>query len=104
MTCNYPLCRAKALWTPVIELPTIRTVGETSEMVQTDRPTVLLGREVCEQHMKTYNLTDWLPDSDWAYIQEAARANGYLVPEPKLLVIQFRPIGWQPKRHLEVER
>lgn len=105
MICNYPLCRAAAAWTPVVALPTIRTVGETSEMVQTDKPTYLLFPEVCERHRQTYNLMDWFSSvHDWRYIQEAARANGYLVPEPNLMPVEFKPLYWNPKHTIPIER
>lgn len=33
MNCYYPLCRQQALFTPVIEIPTIRTVGITKPVL-----------------------------------------------------------------------
>lgn len=104
MKCQYPNCHKLALWTPVVELPTLRTAGDEGEMVKTDRPTVLLGREVCQDHRDTYNLADWMPAGDWAVLQEAARANGYVIPDAPLIGVQFRPVGWKPNRTLEVER
>lgn len=102
--CQYPNCRSKALWTPVVELPTIRTLGDSSVMIRTERPTVLLGREVCQAHRDSYNLTDWVSAADWALLDEAARANGFELPSAVLTVVQFRPVGWTPTRHFELER
>lgn len=104
MICHYPNCRSLALWTPVFILPTIRTVGETKQMVQTTQPTYLLGREVCQRHRDTYNLLEWFGQADWSQLQEAARANGYLIPAPKLMTVEFRPLNWHPRNTLELER
>lgn len=113
MTCNYPLCRLSAMFTPVVVVPTIRTVGmhlpnlhplstdhdfmrmigldsgmairqyeaamedyrlHSDDMVKTDRPTYLIGREVCQAHRDTFNLFDWFHASEWVHLQEAARS------------------------------
>lgn len=104
MKCHYPNCRAVASWVPVIELPTLRTAGDNRALIECSRPTTLLGKEICDHHRMHYNLTDWVKPGDWAAIQEAAAANGYAIPRPDIIPIQFRPIGWRPRQTLEVER
>ena len=104
MTCQYPNCYHVALYTPVVELPTIRTSGDSTTFVETDQPTTLLMREVCQAHRDIYNLSDWIPPADWAYIQEAARSRGYQIPRPDLIIVTFRPIGWKPRRTIPLER
>lgn len=105
MTCCYPNCRQPALWTPVVEVPTLRSVGDNVAMVKTTRPTVLLCREVCQHHRDLYVLSDWINATDWAYIQEAAIMNGLVVPEMTVIPVTFRPIDWHPGHgYLELGR
>lgn len=104
MRCAYPLCYHLALWLPVIELPTLRTVGNSRAMVETSQPTTLLCREVCGVHRATYNLAEWVPAADWAYLQEVAHANGYHIPEITIVTVQFKPLGWHPRNTFELER
>lgn len=102
--CNYPLCYSAALYIPVVELPTIR-VNPDGNDTRTDKPTYLLFPEVCPTHRRTYNLMDWFGSpSDWSYIQEVGRSRGYRVPDAKVLVIHFHPLGWTPPHSLEVLR
>lgn len=104
MNCYYPLCRKKALYCPVIAVPTIRTKGMTTDMVQTDKPTLLIAKEVCQQHRDTYNLVDWIKPSDWTALQEVAMCNGYTLKEASLIDVRFYPVGWEPQRYMELER
>lgn len=104
MRCNYPNCRNLQSLIPVIALPTVRTKGMTNEMVVTNRPTLLLGKEVCTDHARTYILSDWMNEKDWKHLQEAARANGYDIPNINIIRIEFKPLGWTPERSLELER
>lgn len=143
MTCNYPLCKQPALYTPVVEIPTIRTVGmhkpvltqaardpflmqsiglstpiairqyeiatedyrlHSNDMVKTDKPTYLLGREVCQLHRDTYNLFDWFGANEWDHLVEAARHRGFDLPLASNVIITFRPVGWRPGQTMEMER
>lgn len=103
VNCYYPNCRAAALWVPVVELPTIRTNPE-GDLVHTTEPTYLLGKEVCQAHRGSYNFFDWFKMSDWEVMREAARHYGLSIPRPDLLIVQFKPVGWEPKHTIEVER
>lgn len=104
--CGYPNCYADAVWTPVIELPTIRTAGEGDEatFVETDQPTTLLFVVVCQRHRDSYNLKDWLNRGDWTALQDVARDRGLNIPTPDLIQVRFMPLGWTPRRTLEVAR
>lgn len=94
--CHYPNCRANALWIPVIALPTLRTAGDSKAMVVTRQPTLLLFVTVCQEHKETYSLTDWIAVGDWDAMRDVAHENGYHIPEPNLIEIQFKPLGWAP--------
>lgn len=135
MNCNWPNCRLPALWTPVIEVPTVRTVGlikpqlspllrqgrtmakfklnphrivaqyealmrsynlDLDKMVNTDQPTYLIGREVCNDHKTTYNILDWIRAADWIVLREAAQHYGYDLPPAGLVRVKFQPLGWKP--------
>lgn len=104
MTCAYPNCRVVAVWTPVIELPTLRSQGMEHTMVETKRPTTLLCQPVCQGHRDTYNLADWIKTGDWAALQDLAHEKGYHIPEITLIAVQFRPLDWHPRHSLELER
>jgi len=79
--------------------------ANVNKQVETDKPTYLIGVPLCTAHQKNYKFTDWFQPKDWRLIQEAGRERGYVVPEPHLLVIHWRPLGWQPNRgYLEIER
>lgn len=102
MTCNYPNCHRPALWTPAIEVPTLRSVGMEKAMVQTTQPTILVGKEVCQQHRDSYNLKEWMSAGDWTALQDLAHEQGYHLPEMGVILVRFHPLGWTPKRHLEL--
>lgn len=104
MTCHYPNCHQEAAWTPVIKLPTIRSVGDSKAMVETSRPTILLLKEVCKAHRDNYRLLDWLGTGDWSALQDVAHEHGYFIPEPQLIAVLFYPIGWTPRQGFELER
>lgn len=104
LLCYFPNCRNEAKFTPVVALPTIRTAGESNEMVVTDKATHLLFKEVCQKHKDNYNILDWFQGNDWDYVQEAARHHGRYIPDPHLIEVMFKPIGWTPNRSLELER
>lgn len=104
MKCHFPNCHATALWTPVIELPTVRSVGDSKAMVATTRPTTLLFKEVCQHHRDTYRLLDWFQAGEWEAMQDVAHENGYFIPEPLLITVKFYPVGWTPRRGFELER
>lgn len=136
MKCNYPTCREPASYTPVIELPTIRSIGvimptvpnrkvhapdlefsfgryeelladaksRSGTVTVSETPTYLLGREVCRRHKEKYNLFDWFKISEWEVVRETARAHGCIIPEARLLVIKFMPVGWRPTGGLLMER
>lgn len=76
-----------------------------NNVVKTDKPTYLIGVGLCNNHVKTYKLTDWFPAKEWRLLQEAGRQKGFHVPEPWLVVIHWRPIGWRPNMgYLEIDR
>ena len=102
MMCAYPNCQNSALWVPVVEVPTLRSVGMGQAMVQTTHPTFLLGKEVCQRHRDDYNLSEWIHTGDWAALQDLAHENGFHLPPLGIVTVQFRPIGWTPGRHLEL--
>lgn len=136
MRCNYPNCGMKAEWTPVVEVPTIRSVGvikptvpnpnvhapdlqfsfqryeellaeaklREGQMIVSETPTMLIGREVCTLHKRKYNLFDWFKRSEWEVMREAARAHGCIIPESHLIQIKFMPVGWTPAGGLVIER
>lgn len=102
MKCAFPNCHHEALWVPAVALPTLRSVGMGQAMVQTEKPTYLLGKEVCQHHKETYNLGDWISKGDWEALQDLAHQSGYHIPEVDIMGVEFRPIGWEPSRHLEL--
>jgi hypothetical protein len=104
MKCAYPNCYHAAAFTPYLELPTMRSVGESQAMVQTDKPTLLLCQEVCSYHKEHYNLRDWVSLGDWDAIRELAFERGYAIPEIAVMVVHFGPCPMTPKRYLELER
>lgn len=104
MNCQKPLCRSAALWVPVVCVPTVRE-SSSGNMVETGDPTLLLMPEVCQRHKDDYNLTYWFPEDSWERMRAEAKNRGYAFPEAKMIEIQFRPVGWEPKnKYLEVER
>ena len=103
--CAYPNCHNLQQFIPVISIPTIRTKGETEEMVETDKPTLLIGQPICLIHKQSYNLLDWVNLYEWKRIEEAAIAKGFKFDTRKSVIITFRPAGWNPSmRYLELER
>jgi hypothetical protein len=97
MTCCYPNCHRDARYTPYVEVPTLRSVGMTQEMVKTDRPTVLLCAEVCERHRNGYSLRDWISTGDWDAIRDLAHQKGYTIPDIMLIEVHFGPVGYTPR-------
>jgi len=76
-----------------------------NNLVQTNKPTYLIGNGLCVDHQKRYKFTDWFQPKDWRLIQEAGRQKGVHVPEPLLLTIHWRPLNWSPGMgYLEIER
>jgi hypothetical protein len=60
---------------------------------------------LCEGHIKTYNLSDWMGKGDWEAMQDAARERGYKLADRGAITVQFQPIGWKPgNKFLEIER
>lgn len=105
MKCQYPNCHQNAMWTPVVIVPTLRSAGLGQPMVETNKPTILLGKEVCQRHRDNYNLADWIPEGDWEAMEDVAHMNGYALKPMALVTINFRPLGWTPKReYLELQR
>lgn len=105
MKCNYPNCRKEATLTPVVEVPTYRIGAEGNVTASTAQPTFLLCREVCEDHKATYALSDWISETDWKYVQEAAAEEGLSIPSIQLVGVRFMPLGWHPKKgYMELER
>ena len=108
--CAYPSCYAQQEYTPVLEIPTIRTIGEGDQLVPYDpkKPTLLLCPGVCLAHKESYSLFDWIPIRDWKAMEEAAQVkakeHGFKLEWQKSVTVTFRPVGWHPKRHLELER
>jgi len=88
----------------MVEIPTVRTAGDSTEMVRTSKPTTLLCREICDHHRATYHLTDWIHAGDWAALQDVARASGYTLLAADLITVQFMPLYWTPKNGLELSR
>lgn len=105
MRCCYPNCRNQQKYVPVVEVPTYRIGAGGNVTATATQPTYLLCREVCEDHKKTYALSDWVSESDWKALQESAREVGFHIPEILVVVVQFMPLGWQPKKgYMELER
>lgn len=102
--CEYPFCRQRALYVPVFEVPTIRTKGETDEWVETLKPTLLVSKPVCQIHRDGFDLTYWMPASDWRKLQDVARSRGLKINDLHLVEVIFKPLGWSPFRMLELER
>lgn len=87
------------------EAMTVEYLDRCNEFVKTNKPTYLIGREMCIHHKETYKFTDWFKPSDWKLIQEAGRLKGVIVPEPSLLQIKWVPLGWTPSQeYMEMER
>ncbi len=84
----------------------VREYQENSgNIIKTDKPTYLIGVGLCDGHAASYKFTDWFEAKEWRLLQEAGRQKGVYVPEPHLLVIHWRPVGWEPSQgYLEVER
>lgn len=103
MTCQYPNCHKEAMWTPAIEVPTLRSVGMGQAMVKTPQPTILVGKEICQQHRESYVLLDWMSAGDWTAMQDLAHENGLYLSDIDLITVRFYPIGWTPSlSHLEL--
>lgn len=88
----------------VLEVPTLRTKGESNEWVETDRPTYLVGPPMCHDCIPKYVITDWIHPSDWATMQEVARSRGMKIPDQHLITVTWKPLNWKPKQSLELER
>jgi len=117
MNCNYPSCHYPEKYTPVILIPTVRTIGmpahrtlrpvdgDPDELVKTDKPTQLIGKTVCRLHMDTYKVTDWINEHEWKIMEEAAAERGLHLDLLSLVRVEFKPLGWIPgSDHLELER
>lgn len=103
MLCHYPNCRHLAMWTPAIEVPTMRSIGMGQAMVKTAQPTILVGKEICQTHRDSYNLKDWLSAGDWKAMQDLAHETGFHLSNMDLVVVRFHPLGWTPNgSHLEL--
>jgi hypothetical protein len=76
----------------------------SDEMVETDKPTALIGPPLCQHHCNNYKLSDWLSASEYKHIKEGAEARGFRMPDMALVRIEFKPVGWIPRGYLEVER
>lgn len=88
-----------------MELPTIRISEGNTEPGKTDKPTYLLAPEICEQHRNGYNFLYWFGLDQWRKMDREAKALGFIIPEPQLIQVTFRPVGWAPDiRYLEVDR
>src|ERR1017187_1542388 len=97
MRCHFPNCHNTSRYTPVITLPTLDSRGGS-----TREPTYLLGGGVCLRHKNSYNLLDWFRRGDWNALRDAARDKGLTIPEPDMITVEFKPVGWQPRHHLEL--
>jgi hypothetical protein len=73
-----------------------------SDMVTTSRPTILIGRPICERHKASYKLSDWISEADWSHLQEMARHYGFDLEASVIITVLFKPLGWKPQRRLEV--
>ena len=143
MNCNYPLCHTPALFVPVVEIPTVRTVGlhkpqlshmamdpffmesiglnagvaisqyeeadayyklHSDDLVHTDKPTYLIGKEICQKHRDSYKLADWFTEAEWKHLREAAYEKGFFLPSVDIVIITFKLLGWTPKQSLEMVR
>lgn len=142
LRCNYPNCRLDAMWTPVVEVPTMRTVGvvkpelparindqqfltlagfarnilirnyedamadfkaRVNQMVQTDKPTYLVGRAICGKHKARYNLAHWFNENDWGRLREMAKLYGFELQPIQIMPVAFKPVGWTPSmEYMEV--
>lgn len=103
--CAYPKCIEPAARTPLVEVPTIRTAGDTDELIRTDRPTILIFDPICLSHCKYYKLSDWMDNKDWHNMQGEAKLRGYTLPDREFIVVRFMPLDWNPShRYMEIER
>ncbi len=104
MICHYANCRAAAIWTPVVELPTIEQVADGSWRAA-DRPTYLIGHEVCQSHRNNYMLSDWISEAEWNLVRDAAESKGFNISALSLIQVTFKPLGWTPDQsYIEVKR
>lgn len=86
-------------------LPTVRSSSTSNELVSTDKPTLLLFLEVCQEHKRTYDLTYWMSHTDWVAMQRLAESNGYKIEDQNIIQVHFRPINWEPSmKWMEMER
>ncbi len=75
------------------------------ELSTSSKPTFMLLREVCTDHMAKYKFSDWFRESEWEYVREAAHSRDFDIPTIDLVVIQFKPLGWTPEaQYMNLER
>lgn len=104
MKCDYPNCRKKAKFTPVLKVPTMRSVGETTAWVQTSEPTLLCAPAVCENHKEGYSIADRIPKGDWEAMQDVAHQQGYHLQDREFILVEFMPVGYVPPKSFLVQR
>jgi len=67
-----------------------------NKLSQTTEPTYLIGQPICGHHKQSYNLNNWIKESEWEYLREAARHYGFEIKESRFIIVQFKPLGWKP--------
>jgi len=104
--CYYPMCRYRAMWTPLVKIPTWRTDDQGNKVssvrriqqadgtiTEEDQPTILVFNNICDAHKKVYNLSYWIKAQDWRDIIEEAKRRDLEIPELHLVVVEFIPLG-----------
>jgi hypothetical protein len=79
---------------------------ESGNFIKTNQPTYLVSRiALCAKHRTNFRLTNWMKASDLKTVQEAAKTKGFHIPNPLLLPVEFKPLGWKPShKWLELDR
>jgi hypothetical protein len=75
-----------------------------SDIVVSEKPTLLVGQPICDTHRQSYLLSDWITEIEWKHLREGAKAHGLNIDPTVMITVLFRPVGWKPRRYLEVER
>lgn len=103
--CFRPICYADAVWMPVLRFPTLRKT-EDDQWVETDMPTYVLLRRVCDKHRNDYT---WhhtgFSKGDFEAMRDVADSRGMRISPPTLLQVQFKPLDWHPRMgYMELDR
>lgn len=83
----------------------MRTKGETDEMIQTKKPTLLIFNAICWPHRAKFDLSYWITKKQWHEMKMEAEAKGFRFPEMAMAHVEFKPLNWKPHNiYMEMDR